>query len=156
MLAEASAAVGSVKAAYDIAKGLHSLHTSTEVKQGIADILNELITARMAAMDAVERESALLQEIRALKEQMDQLKAWDGEKERYELKRYYPGTIAYTLKPSMASGEPPHHLCAQCYHSRNKGVLQPTGTSELGYQIHVCTSCDKRAVMSHEEMPATD
>jgi len=156
MLAEASAALGSVKAAYDIAKGLQALHTSTEVKQGIADVLNELITARMAAMEAVERESTLLKEIRDLNQQLDQLKAWDGEKERYELRRYYPGTIAFALKPSMAGGEPPHRLCVQCYYGGKKGVLQPTGASQAGYPIHTCSSCDKHAVMHDTEMPESD
>jgi hypothetical protein len=106
----------------------------------------------MAAMDAVERESTLLQEIRDLKKQMDQLKEWDGEKERYELKRYYRGTIAFALKPSMAGGEPPHRLCAQCYHEGKKGILQPTGANQAGYPIHTCSSCSKQAVFHDTEM----
>lgn len=153
MLAEASAALGSVKAAYEIAKGLQSLHVSTEVKQGISDVLNELITARMAAMEAVERESTLLDEIRDLKRQLDELKRWDGEKERYELQRYYPGTVAYALKPAMAGGEPPHRLCTQCYQESRKGILQPTGKNERGYTVHACSSCNRQAVMTDEVMP---
>lgn len=151
-IAETAAALSSIKAAYDIAKGVHSLQTTTEVKQAIADILDQLVAARTEALEATEKEAALLQQIRDLEAEIDRLKAWDGERERYELKLFRPGSLAYVLKPSMDNGEPPHRLCAHCYQQGKKSILQATSKSEMRYRICHCPSC-KTDLPFGEEMP---
>jgi hypothetical protein len=140
MLAEAATAVSSIKAAYDIAKGVQALATSTEVRQATSEMLDALLTARERAFAQAETEAALLDKIRGLEGEVGRLKAWDREDERYELKRFHPGTYAYVLKPEMARGEPPQRLCQPCYDKRVKGVLY-AGDVERGLRTYHCPSC---------------
>ena len=142
VLAGAASALTSIKNAYDLAKGLQSLHTTTEVKQAVSDVLDQLITARTDALNTAERETSLLQKISHLEAEIDRLKTWDGERQRYELKRFNPGTLAYVLKPAMADGEPPHRLCAHCYQQRKKSILQATHRVEMRFRISHCPACN--------------
>jgi hypothetical protein len=66
----------------------------------------------------------LLEEIRALKEKMAKLEAWEAEQKRYQLTDFGGGTFAYVLKPDAANGEPPHQLCATCFNKGQKTILQ--------------------------------
>lgn len=146
MIAEGAAAFGSLKVAIDLAKGVQSLQTSTAVNQAISDILNALVDARSDALDAVETKAALLKRIDELEAELTRLKAWDGEKQRYEMKRYYPGVIAYALKPGMEAEDKTHRLCAACYQKTKKGFLQATAELAVRDRIFQCTEC-------HQKMP---
>jgi hypothetical protein len=48
---------------------------------------------------------------RALEAEMAGLKAWDAEKQNYELKSIGPGSVAYMMKPDKRGSEAPHWLC---------------------------------------------
>lgn len=146
MIAEGAAAFGSLKVAIDIAKGVQSLQTSTAVNQAISDILNALVDARSDALDAVETKAALLKRIDGLEAELARLKAWDGEKQRYEMKRYHPGVVAYALKPGMEGEEKSHRLCAACYQKTEKGFLQATAALDGRDRIYQCSCC-------HQKMP---
>lgn len=152
VLAETSAALSGLKAAYDIAKGIQALNTSTEVRQATSEMLDALITARTQAFEAVETEASRLKQIRDLEAEIVRLKAWDGEKQRYQLKRFYPGTYAYELKLEMAAGEPTHRLCASCYGRGEKAILQAMAKSEQGRRIHQCPSCRTEITIGQEMM----
>lgn len=154
-ITEASAAFSGLKTAYEIAKGLYSLHTSTEVKQAIADLLDKLVDARNEAFDSMETRSALSKRVDDLEQEIVRLKAWDDEKQRYELKRYNPGSLAYTLKPALVGVEPLHHLCANCYGQGKKSILQSTGELRMRYRVHVCPSCRTEIVLGAESTPQT-
>jgi hypothetical protein len=151
VIAATAATMGGIKAAIDIAKGVQSLHVTTEVKQAVSDILDQLLVAREAALTTSEEKTALLERIRSLEQEILSFEKWDSEKERYELKRYYPGTLAYSLKPEMAGTEPSHHLCTQCYQRGEKSILQPNGEVVRRYKVHRCNSC-KLAVPIGPEM----
>ena len=141
MIAETAAVLGSVKTIYDLTKGLQAMQTDAEIKAATAELLNAIITTRQQVLETQEAETALLTKVRGLEEEVQRLKAWDGEKQRYEMKRYWPGVVAWTLKPSMANGQPTHSLCAQCFHGGKPGYLQATGDSHLRRPIHRCSSC---------------
>ena len=80
---------------------------------------------------AQEAQTASTDMIRELEQEIVRLKDWSAELERYELKKFYPGTVAYVLKPEMARGEPLHMLCKQCADHTQRSTLQPTGRVEL-------------------------
>jgi hypothetical protein len=149
MLAETAAAVSSLKGLYDIAKGMQALKTDAEVKMATSEMLNTVITVRQQVFEAQQAETALLQKIRELEDEVARLKAWDRDNESYELKRYWPGTYAYVLKAGMAGGEPPQRLCQPCYQHRKKGVLYALG-NEHGYTVHLCPLCRDKFPMGGE------
>jgi len=155
MIAEAAGALGSIKAAYDIAKGVQALATSTEVRQATSEMLDALLTARERAFAQAETETALLQKIGDLEAEIARLKEWDRRDENYELKRYWPGAYAYELKPALAAGQPTQRLCQPCYDNRQKGVLQahPGGRGQAGYSEYFCPSCKTKVPMGEGVMP---
>jgi len=65
-----------------------------------------------------------LERIRKLEEEMTRLKAWDAEKQRYQLTEIGPGVVAFVLKEGMSQGEPPHQICANCCANGKKSYLQ--------------------------------
>jgi hypothetical protein len=80
------------------------------------------------------------------------MKDWATERERYALKRYYPGSFAFALKPEMAAGEPSHRLCANCYENGQKSILQQTGNMNR-FPVVACARCKFQGPLSREEMP---
>jgi Zn finger protein HypA/HybF involved in hydrogenase expression len=150
MIAEIGTGFSSLKAALDLAKGLSATSTEAAVndvkiglQRSILEAYEALTTARNAEADSAER-------IRQLEQEIMQFKDWEREKQRYVMKRFNPGTIAYVLQSGMADGEPPHCLCAQCYTEGKKGHLQATGTVIGGRHVHVCSRCTRETVMGAE------
>jgi hypothetical protein len=73
MLAETAAALTSLRAAYEIAKGMQALHTSTEVKQATSDMLDLILSARSSAVEAQEAETALQKRVSELESEIARL-----------------------------------------------------------------------------------
>jgi hypothetical protein len=114
-VAEISAAVTSLNATMQIAKAMVGLRDaeafrskSIEMQQTILDALGNGIAAR-------EAYSAQLDEIRTLKAEVADLKAWNTEKQNYELKKAGDAAVAYMLKPEARGTKPPHWLCPNCF-----------------------------------------
>lgn len=150
MIAEGAAAFGSLKVAIDLAKGVQSLQTSTAVNQAISEILNALVDARSDALDAVQTEAALLKRIDNLEAEVARLKAWEGGKDRYKLKRFRPGVLAYEFQHALHPEEPPHCLCAACFDRTQKGRLQATAELDSGMRVHRCDSCGQTTPLGPE------
>lgn len=146
MLAEISAGLSSLKAASDIIKGLNAANTQAainEVKIGLQERVFEAREALAAAQDA---QSAALQRIRDLEQEIVQLKDWEREKQRYQLNAIDRGAFAYMPKPGMENGEPPHWLCANCFHQRHKAFLQFKGQDRTASGMrgdHSTYGCDR-------------
>jgi hypothetical protein len=118
MVAEVYAGLSAFKAMFDMAKGLKDINDAA-IRNGAVIELQEQILA------AQEQQSTLIDRIHTLEEEVAHLKAWDGEKKRYELKDVYSGgAIVYSLKPEERDGEPPHWLCTNCYQQHQKSILQ--------------------------------
>jgi hypothetical protein len=142
--AEISAGVTSLRMALDITKAMIGLRDaeafrskSIELQQAIMDALDSGIAAR-------EAYAAQLDRIRALETEMAGLKAWDAEKQNYELKQVGDGAVAYMLKPEARGTEPPHWLCPNCFSQGKKSFLNSTGAQKLGGRgfIYKCTNCN--------------
>ena len=141
MLAEISAGFGSLKAAFDIAKGLNATSSQVAINDAKITLQAHILDAQQALAAANDEQSAAAKRIDDLEQEIMRLKDWTTEKERYELKRYHPGSLAYALKEEMKRGETPHKLCPNCYGRNEKSFLQPTGESIRRYTVHRCFSC---------------
>jgi hypothetical protein len=120
MVGEILASLGAFKTMLDMAKALKDINDAT-IRNGAVIELQEQILA------AQETQTAALERIRELKEEVASYETWSAEKQRYELKAVHPGAFAHVLKPAMSSSEPPHWLCAKCYQDRKKYLLQSAG-----------------------------
>jgi hypothetical protein len=122
---EISSLLTSAKIAYDLAKGITALKSEVDRNQAVSKILEVLIAVQKDALSMQEKQSSLTSRITELESQLQQLKNWESELQRYQLTRFAFGGYAYSLKPGMENAEPPHYLCASCMNQRKKSILQP-------------------------------
>jgi hypothetical protein len=138
-----SAALGSLKAAKDIAEAMVGLRDAAAFQDKRLEFQSRILDAQNSVFAANEERAALVETVRQLKEEVARLKAWDAEEERYELK-VIPGfhkALAYALKPAMQGTEPPHWLCACCFKNRKISILQPETHSPGGASVLLCHEC---------------
>jgi hypothetical protein len=117
MVGEVFAGLGAIKTAFDIAKGLKDIDDAARRNAAVIELQEKILTAQQEQMALVER-------IGELEEQIGRFETWEAEKKRYKLTDYGGGTFAYALKPEEAKGEPEHRICAHCYESGHRALLQ--------------------------------
>jgi uncharacterized protein YlxW (UPF0749 family) len=105
VVTEAIAGLGAIKTAFDMAKALESIHESVARDRAVIDLQKEILAAQQAQFALVER-------VRYLEKHVTSFENWDAEKQRYQMKDFGGGTIAYALKGGSEDGEPPHNLCS--------------------------------------------
>jgi hypothetical protein len=137
MIAEAGAAIGGIKVAMDMAKGIASLKTSTEINQAIIDIQKALLEAQSAAIEDKQQLANLSMQMQELQIELRSKNDWDQEAQRYVLNECETGVFTYELRPEFANGETHHRLCANCFTNKRKSILQ-------GKRMATCQSCEKR------------
>lgn len=147
MIGEASAAISSIKAALDIAKGVSSLKTATDVNLAVIDIQRALLDAQLAAFEDRERHAVQQQRIAELEAKLSQIDQWEAEKARYVLTETPTGKLVYALKPDCANGEPDHRICVKCFNENRKSVLQVTARHSGGEAV-ICENCQTKATLS--------
>lgn len=119
-----SAAVGSLKAATDIARGLIDIKTMEAVHGKVIELQETILAAQASALDAKAVQFSLLSKIHDLEKELEQIREWSEEKRRYILKDFGNETYAYELRDDDEHGEPPHKICPNCFQMGNKSVLQ--------------------------------
>jgi hypothetical protein len=139
--------VSSLKSAYDFSKTLLGIRDAAMLNAKVIELQQMILSAQSNALTTQSDMTTLLEEKRALENQVAVLKTWDEtEKLRYELKSV-EGVFIYALKPQAQGVEPPHWICAACYGNQKKSVLQRGGTPMNGRWPWLCPSC-KTAVFS--------
>jgi septal ring factor EnvC (AmiA/AmiB activator) len=136
-----SQGLNAVKAATEIVKTIAGLRDSAKLLENTVELNQKILSVQTALADAQAEQTTLIQTIRQLEEEIARLKAWDAEKERYELQRFDPGVFVYVLKPEAARGEPIHKLCAACYQNGKKSILQVTTEIRARRRVHQCPDC---------------
>jgi hypothetical protein len=133
MVGEALAGLSAIKTAFDIAKGLKDISDATARNAAVIELQEKILSAQAA-------QSALVDTVSQLEKEVARLKAWDAEKQRYELKEVGPGAFARVVKESMRGSEPVHWLCTTCYDRGKPTILQLSGSSS-GYNHFKCFEC---------------
>ena len=149
-MSEAMAAYQGLKTGFDLLQGLNAAAKGAAINDVKFKLGQHILDAQAALTAANSAQADAAETIRQLEQEIVRLKQWEGEKERYELKRYNPGSLAYSLKPDMAQGEPPHRLCANCYQQGKKAILQATHRTPGRYREHICPSCQSTFEMGEE------
>ena len=134
MVAEVFAGLGALKSAFDIAKGLKDIDDTTRRNAAVIELQEKILSAQQS-------QATLLEEVSELKKEVASLKAWDAEKENYELSNIGEGVFAYAKKPSVQSAEPSHYLCANCFTNGQKSILQKHVTHVGRWTVYACARC---------------
>ncbi len=133
--------VTGLKTAYDIAIGMSKLNTLSQVQAKSVELGQIIIAAQTAVFSAYAAQSAMIEEIRSLKEEIARVKAWETQKKRYKLiDPWKCGSIAYALKESMKGSEPPHLICTKCYEDGRKSILNPLKLDRENV-VYSCPAC---------------
>jgi hypothetical protein len=132
--------VSALKGATDIAKAMVGLHDTQTVQAKVIELNAKILEAQSNAFVANDEHAALIERVNQLEKEVAHLKAWEVEKQRYELKEVAPGAVAYAPKESMRGTEPMHLLCANCYQNETKRFLQAQ-RSDVGHVYHKCQEC---------------
>jgi hypothetical protein len=140
MIAEAGAAISSIKVAMDIAKGIAALKSKAEINQAIIDIQRILLEAQSGAIEDKQRIATLAAEVQELQLVLKQQKNWEEEAKRYVLTESEVGTFTYELRREFADTEVHHRLCVTCFENGKKSVLQCEAFA-------VCNNCGTRIKM---------
>ena len=154
MIAEISAGFSSLKAAKDIIQGLNAIKTQEAINEVKINLQSLMLDAQQGLFAAQEREAALVKTIAALEQEIVDLKDWQAEKRRYELKNLGRSSFAYMVKPAMREGEPPHWLCTNCFDSAQKSIMQYQGRGkEPRDAIHGCNRCKATIIVHYATLP---
>jgi Zn finger protein HypA/HybF involved in hydrogenase expression len=146
MYAEFIAAIQSAKALGELIKAAHGLSNHLELLTAVNDVQEKLSQALVLNLESAEKQAALSDRIRELEKQIDEMKDWKSQMERYMLFEFPTGTFAYSIKPGMEQDEPFHYLCQNCVSNRQKSILQPQGRC---LKCHAC----KTEIEIHEPPP---
>jgi hypothetical protein len=151
-----ASALSSLKAAKDIAEAMVSLRDTAAFQSKLIEFQGKLIDANNAAFAAQDERTALLERIRELEKQVADLKAWETEKQRYQLQEISPGASAHVLKKEAQGTEPIHWLCANCYNNGKKSILQ-RGQEDLDGSRRIpgwdCPTCHAKIFVRYDISP---
>lgn len=147
-MVEAGAALGSIKSAMDMLKGIRSLKSETEVNQAIIDIQRILLDAQTAAIEDKQRQLGLLARVSELEARVANISKWDEERARYKLTEFSEGRYAYVLKEEASREEPSHKLCTTCFNDGRKSLLQTVNKHSGGESVY-CQHCKQKTILSN-------
>jgi hypothetical protein len=132
--AEVYAGLSGLKTAFDLAKGLKDIDNATQRNAAVIELQEKILAAR-------SEQGTLVELVGELKKRVTELEAWGKDKERYTLVDLGQGLLAYALRAGMENGEPPHHLCAQCYSDGIKSYLQQETRFPGRCSVLACNRC---------------
>jgi hypothetical protein len=147
MIAETGAAFSSIKAAFDIIRGISALKTEAEVNLAVIEVQRILIDAQAAALEDKQMIALLSDEIVELKRRANVNSVWESEKQRYVLTQSLQGPVTYDLRPELANGEIQHRLCATCFGAERKTILQ-TIAKHSGGELVKCPVCNVELLLA--------
>jgi hypothetical protein len=141
----------SLNAAVNIAKAMIDVRDATTFQRKVFELQRAIIDAQQSVFAANDERSALIEKISNLEKELSSLKAWETEKQRYELNELYLGVFAYRLKEPMTGGEPIHNLCAACYQHGKKSILQ---RRDKGMELLLgCPECKTEIKIGYARWP---
>jgi hypothetical protein len=147
-VAEISAALTSLRAAYELTKAMIGLRDAEAFRDKSIELRELILESQEKAIEAREAYSAQMDRIRALEAEVAGLKDWTAEKQNYELKPVGEGAVAYMLKADKRGAEPPHWLCPTCFAKGQKSFLNPTGAQTQRSWIYKCITCGAQPACS--------
>jgi cell division protein FtsB len=153
-------AFSSINGINTITQGLISLRDVALISGKVAELNGKIIETQSAIGRIQDERSSLIERIRDLEKEVADLKAWDAEKQRYELKDVVPGSYVYVLKKDSQGSETPHWLCANCYNSGKKSLMQYFGAGLPGRDfqkaIWACHACKSQVKVAFQIKPSTE
>jgi superfamily II helicase len=146
--------IQSFKTMTDLGKALLGMRDAALIREKVIELNGEILSAQAGALATQADQAALLKHVHELEKEVTDLKAWNAEKQKYELTKAspYADVFAYVLKDDSGSSEPHHYICPKCYEDRIKSILQKETRIPLA-EVLVCARCGADIYLSGEPSP---
>lgn len=146
-VADFAALFSSLQTITNLAKLLIDARDASVIRAKAIELQREIIATQQGALAAQAAQSTLLKRVSELEKEVTDLKAWDAEKQKYQLMDVRPkgapggSALAYALKEEAGSPEPMHLLCAHCYQEGRKSILQEETRYPGRIDVLFCQAC---------------
>ena len=135
-----------VKAAAELVQLAISARDVEVVRKKAIELRGEILAVQSIALEAQAEQFALQNQVRELEKEVADLKAWDAEREKYQLANVREGSdgggaFAYVLKDDVGSTEPKHFICPNCYQQGQKSILQEELRTPGAVNVLYCQRC---------------
>jgi cell division protein FtsB len=144
---EITSLISAIKSAAEISRFILDKTKDIQVRSKIIDLQNiisdlqgKIFTLQSLILSLQKENMELEYQIKDLKKQIIENEQWDETQRRYKLISLGSGSQAYRYQPEEGSDTPIHYLCANCFNSRKKSILQKTGYAHDG-AIYKCFTC---------------
>lgn len=151
-----SGAITSLKACFEITKGIMELRDDATIKAKVTELLGEIASAQESALRSQERQYELIHKVQELEQRIADMETWGSEKDRYNLVDFGGGTFAYLLNPDLSNGEPSHRLCPHCFQKNEKSILQFVSKTVMSQDRYDCPSCKHEFSFGVSQEPPDD
>lgn len=148
---EVSAALASLKAAFDILKGMNSLNIDVSVKQQTTELLSSLIAVQSGMLSLQTEYQKLLESNEDLRQQIVQSEQWEETESHYDLRKTTLGGIVRAPNAKHPRPDPLYWLCANCFENKKKSILQKSSWGD--HDPLFCPSCKIVIHLGIEERP---
>ncbi len=139
MLTEMTAAFQSAKMIREFISASNSLSNKMELLAAVTEIQEKLFESQQQQM-------SFFKQLQTLEQEIKDIKHWKIEADRYALTELSPGVFVYRVREEMRGSEPIHMLCANCFQSSKKSILQCKYETSHG-KVYVCHSCNAEIVI---------
>lgn len=136
-----AATLSAISSAKEFAAFIINRKIDSAVTEKAIELQNAIIGLQSAILGLQGENQALIQEKRALQETLVQNAKWDEQAQHYELAKIAEGVFAYRIKDKSQLAISPL-LCASCFDSRRRGILQRVG-QDYGGTMYRCGTCNK-------------
>ena len=131
-----------LKVATGLVKGILETKNAIEVKGKIIELQAALLEVHTNALSATTAQFELLAQVVALKDQLKAFNDWDEQGPRYALVcPWHDAAQVYALRKASSDGEVPHFLCPNCFHKRQRVILNQAFVTANRYVLLACPSC---------------
>ena len=141
MAGEIVFAVNALREALDLGKAILKGGVAAEVAGNIHEVQAKLSEALVTIAQLASEQAAIQDRCISLEAQLKGFEDWEAQKRSYKLEEIAAGVFAYSYEAEGESSEPAHKICAHCYESRFKSILQ-NHTGEATIMALLCPNCN--------------
>jgi hypothetical protein len=151
MVAELTQMFSSLKLASDFIKGFNSLKTETALNEAKIELTNIILSLQSNASSLQEKYDEIVRSKNELEKKLTELRNFDSEKKKYELKNIITGVIAYVPKEEKDRVNDKHWLCQNCLDNFQRFTIYQVEHKSSDNIRYYCPNCKSSFVTKNPD-----